>query len=126
MNTMTTVCLEQEEKPSEFENLTIEIDSDAERASLETSYITTQFDDFQHSENYFHIYMNKCHRQTMQDRCQYLTKLQNQAEEPFFAVFDGHGSEKIAEFLANNMHSYIVQNPKYNTDVKSAIIEAFK
>lgn len=39
------------------------------------------------------------------------------------AVFDGHGSDKIAEFLANNLHQYILKSEYFAYDIPKALKE---
>lgn len=31
----------------------------------------------------------------------------------FFGVYDGHAGNKCSDFLRDNLHSYIIQNPKF-------------
>jgi len=41
-----------------------------------------------------------------------------------FAVFDGHGGAKCADFLRNNLHYYIARNKWFPTDPEEALKEA--
>lgn len=43
----------------------------------------------------------------------------------FFAVYDGHGGSGCAEYVRMNLHSNIVNNESFNTDVEKSIIEGF-
>ena len=43
----------------------------------------------------------------------------------YFAVFDGHGSDKIAEFLSIKLHEYLFSNLDFLADPVTAIKEVF-
>ena len=57
--------MQLEEDNNDFDNLQIEIDSDADRASLETSFTSTKYDDYSKTWDSVSLYMNKCKRSTM-------------------------------------------------------------
>jgi protein phosphatase 1L len=44
----------------------------------------------------------------------------------FFAVFDGHGGSRTAEYLKNHLFKNVISHPDFMKDTKSAIVEAFK
>ncbi|KAM7514734.1 hypothetical protein LguiA_004317 [Lonicera macranthoides] len=44
----------------------------------------------------------------------------------FFAVFDGHGGSRTAEYLKTNLFKNVISHPDFIKDTKSALVEAFK
>jgi integrin-linked kinase-associated serine/threonine phosphatase 2C len=40
---------------------------------------------------------------------------------PFFGVYDGHGGQQCAEFLRENLHSFILSHPRVRDDPQRAI-----
>ncbi len=40
----------------------------------------------------------------------------------FFAIYDGHGSSEIAELLSEKLHTYILDNPNFENDPMSTIL----
>jgi len=70
--------------------------------------------------------MNKCCRKEMQDRFSIIPKFDAEEKIAYLAVFDGHGSSKIAEFLAENLHDYIINSEYFSSDIPKAITEGFK
>ncbi|KAA6422946.1 MAG: phosphatase 2C [Trebouxia sp. A1-2] len=42
-----------------------------------------------------------------------------------FGIFDGHGGPNAADFVRQNLFEGLVKNPKFGTDVKTALVEAF-
>ncbi|KAL9677409.1 hypothetical protein QQ045_005638 [Rhodiola kirilowii] len=42
-----------------------------------------------------------------------------------FGVFDGHGGIRAAEFVKQNLFSNLMKHPKFTTDIKSAIADAY-
>ncbi|XP_042409686.1 probable protein phosphatase 2C 59 [Zingiber officinale] len=43
-----------------------------------------------------------------------------------FGVFDGHGGAQVAEYVKQNLFSNLLQHPKFISDIKSALAEAYK
>ncbi|KAJ7561556.1 hypothetical protein O6H91_03G033000 [Diphasiastrum complanatum] len=43
-----------------------------------------------------------------------------------FGVFDGHGGSRAAEYVKHNLFENIVKHPKFVSDTKQAIAEAYK
>lgn len=43
----------------------------------------------------------------------------------FFAIYDGHGGSKCADFLKQNLHTFIFQDSNFPIDVKAAIKNGF-
>lgn len=39
----------------------------------------------------------------------------------FFAIYDGHGGSKCADFLRDNLHQYVIQENCFPSDPKEAI-----
>ena len=56
--------MQSEEDNNDFDNLQVEIDSDADRASLETSFTSTNYDHYSQTWDCVSLYMNKCKRST--------------------------------------------------------------
>lgn len=50
----------------------------------------------------------------------------NVPRHAFFGLYDGHGGEKVSDFLSKNLHQTIVDNPKFVTNTKKALQEAFE
>ncbi|KAI0504642.1 hypothetical protein KFK09_015594 [Dendrobium nobile] len=42
-----------------------------------------------------------------------------------FGVFDGHGGARAAEYVKQHLFSNLINHPKFNTDIKSAIAESY-
>ncbi|CAL1266500.1 unnamed protein product [Larinioides sclopetarius] len=62
-------------------------------------------------------------RINMEDAHTHLLSLADDKEACFFAVYDGHGGAKVAEYAGNNLHKKIVSHPAYK---KGDIVEAIK
>ncbi|KFM67045.1 Hypothetical protein phosphatase 2C T23F11.1, partial [Stegodyphus mimosarum] len=62
-------------------------------------------------------------RINMEDAHTHLLSLAEDKEASFFAVYDGHGGAKVAEYAGNNLHKKIVSHPAYK---KGDIVEAIK
>ncbi|TVU16432.1 hypothetical protein EJB05_39995 [Eragrostis curvula] len=43
-----------------------------------------------------------------------------------FGVFDGHGGSKVAEYVQQNLFSNLIKHPKFISDTKVAIDDAYK
>lgn len=52
--------------------------------------------------------------------------LQDQEEQAFFAVFDGHGGVDAATYAANHLHVNLVKQEMFNQDPAEALCRAFK
>lgn len=44
----------------------------------------------------------------------------------FFGMYDGHGGERCADFLKDNLHSFIIDDSNFPIDVKEAIKNGFE
>lgn len=44
----------------------------------------------------------------------------------YYAIFDGHGGSSVCDWLAENLHSFIINQPLFPKDVKQAIYQGFK
>lgn len=62
-------------------------------------------------------------RINMEDAHTHLLSLAEDKEAAFFAVYDGHGGAKVAQYAGNNLHKKIASHPSYK---KGDIIEAIK
>ncbi|XP_054724367.1 probable protein phosphatase 2C T23F11.1 [Uloborus diversus] len=62
-------------------------------------------------------------RINMEDAHTHLLSLAEDKEASFFAVYDGHGGAKVAEYAGNNLHKKIVTHPSYK---KGDLVEAIK
>ena len=43
----------------------------------------------------------------------------------FFGVYDGHGGETCADFLRDNLHTFVVESPNFPWNPKVALVEGF-
>lgn len=50
----------------------------------------------------------------MEDAHTHLLSLAEDKEASFFAVYDGHGGAKVAEYAGNNLHKKIASHPSYS------------
>ncbi|XP_059207126.1 protein phosphatase 1E [Centropristis striata] len=55
-----------------------------------------------------------------------LFNIQDQEEQAYFAVFDGHGGVDAAIYAANHLHVNLVQQESFNQDPIEALCRAFK
>lgn len=51
---------------------------------------------------------------------------QDQEEQAYFAVFDGHGGVDAANYAANQLHVNLVHQESLNQDPSEALCRAFK
>lgn len=51
---------------------------------------------------------------------------QDQEEQAFFAVFDGHGGVDAAIYAANHLHVNLVRQESFSQDPSEALCRAFK
>lgn len=50
----------------------------------------------------------------MEDAHTHLLTLAEDKEASFFAVYDGHGGAKVAEYAGHNLHKKIASHPAYS------------
>lgn len=62
-------------------------------------------------------------RINMEDAHTHLLSLSEDKDAAFFAVYDGHGGEKVAQYAGNHVHKKIVCHPAYK---KGDMVEAIK
>ncbi|KAM8742100.1 protein phosphatase 1E isoform 1-T2 [Acanthopagrus schlegelii] len=55
-----------------------------------------------------------------------LFNVQDQEEQAYFAVFDGHGGVDAAIYAANHLHVNLVHQESFNQDPSEALCKAFK
>ncbi|KAF0294962.1 putative protein phosphatase 2C T23F11.1 [Amphibalanus amphitrite] len=53
-------------------------------------------------------------RATMEDAHTHILSLPGDPAAAFFAVFDGHGGDKVAEFASRHLHTVLVGRPEYS------------
>jgi protein phosphatase 2C family protein 2/3 len=54
------------------------------------------------------------------------SRIKNDTAIHYFGVFDGHGGSKCAEFLRDNLHKIIFENPEFLQNPNKAIVDGFK
>jgi len=64
-------------------------------------------------------------RINMEDAHTQILSLENDKNASFFAVFDGHGGAKVAEYAGMHLHDKVVSDPEYEGRVEEAIKKAF-
>ena len=52
-------------------------------------------------------------RNNMEDSHTHILSLPDDPGTAFFAVFDGHGGAKVAEYAGKHLHKYIIKRPEY-------------
>lgn len=52
-------------------------------------------------------------RVNMEDSHTHILSLPDDPDTAFFAVYDGHGGAKIAEYAGKHLHKYIIHRPEY-------------
>ncbi|CAH1958063.1 unnamed protein product [Acanthoscelides obtectus] len=62
-------------------------------------------------------------RVNMEDSHTHLLSLPDDADTAFFAVYDGHGGAKIADYAGRHLHKYVIKRPEYQ---EGNIAEAMK
>jgi protein phosphatase 2C family protein 2/3 len=43
----------------------------------------------------------------------------------YFAIYDGHGGDRVAEILRNNLHKLIIYDPNFLKDPEGVILKSF-
>ncbi|XP_070554054.1 probable protein phosphatase 2C T23F11.1 isoform X2 [Ptychodera flava] len=65
-------------------------------------------------------------RINMEDAHTHILSLQDDKSAAFFAVYDGHGGAKVAQYAGKNLHNRITQQPAYSRgDIEEAIKGGF-
>uniref|UniRef100_A0A182MGN0 protein-serine/threonine phosphatase n=1 Tax=Anopheles culicifacies TaxID=139723 RepID=A0A182MGN0_9DIPT len=64
-------------------------------------------------------------RMHMEDSHTHILSLPDDPGTSFFAVYDGHGGAKVAEYAGKHLHKYITRRPEYGSDVKHALQQGF-
>uniref|UniRef100_A0A182R2D2 protein-serine/threonine phosphatase n=1 Tax=Anopheles funestus TaxID=62324 RepID=A0A182R2D2_ANOFN len=64
-------------------------------------------------------------RMHMEDSHTHILSLPDDPGTSFFAVYDGHGGAKVAEYAGKHLHKYITRRPEYGNDVKHALQQGF-
>lgn len=64
-------------------------------------------------------------RMHMEDSHTHILSLPDDPGTSFFAVYDGHGGAKVAEYAGKHLHKYITRRPEYVDDVKHALQQGF-
>ncbi|XP_052868848.1 probable protein phosphatase 2C T23F11.1 [Anopheles cruzii] len=64
-------------------------------------------------------------RMHMEDSHTHILSLPDDPGTAFFAVYDGHGGAKVAEYAGMHLHKYVTRRPEYGTDLKRALQRAF-
>lgn len=53
----------------------------------------------------------------MEDAHTQILSLENDKGSSFFAVYDGHGGAKVAEYAGSHLHNKIVTHPLYSENI---------
>jgi protein phosphatase PTC2/3 len=61
----------------------------------------------------------------MEDAHTQILSLNNDKNSAFFAVYDGHGGSRVAEYAGNHLHERILNQPSYNGNIPEAIRKGF-
>uniref|UniRef100_A0A2M4BNG0 protein-serine/threonine phosphatase n=1 Tax=Anopheles marajoara TaxID=58244 RepID=A0A2M4BNG0_9DIPT len=64
-------------------------------------------------------------RMHMEDSHTHILSLPDDPGTSFFAVYDGHGGAKVAQYAGMHLHKYITRRPEYGTDLKVALQRGF-
>ncbi|CAK61936.1 unnamed protein product (macronuclear) [Paramecium tetraurelia] len=92
----------------------LEIVIDHEYKDFAVQELIEQFDEFEQQTEKYHLYMNRGFRREMLDRYQILNN--------HYAIFDGHGSSHVADYLTQNLLQKI-QNEMSDQDYKQLFKE---
>ncbi|UYV62572.1 hypothetical protein LAZ67_2001127 [Cordylochernes scorpioides] len=57
----------------------------------------------------------------MEDAHTHLLSLTEDKDAAFFAVYDGHGGDKVAQYAGNHVHKKIVTHPSYNENMRDEL-----
>lgn len=57
----------------------------------------------------------------MEDSHTHILSLPDDPGTSFFAVYDGHGGENIAQFAGRHLHKYITKQPEYRTNIEEGM-----
>ncbi|KAH8498739.1 hypothetical protein Peur_073925 [Populus x canadensis] len=71
----------------------------------------------------YSVYCKRGRREAMEDRFSAVVDLEGDAKQAFFAIFDGHGGAKAAEFAAGNLDKNILDEVarRDEEDIKDAV-----
>lgn len=65
-------------------------------------------------------------RVNMEDSRAHVLSLPDDPDAAFFAVYDGHGGSKIAEYAGRHLHKYVTKRPEYREgNIEEALRKAF-
>uniref|UniRef100_A0A2M4ANN3 protein-serine/threonine phosphatase n=1 Tax=Anopheles triannulatus TaxID=58253 RepID=A0A2M4ANN3_9DIPT len=64
-------------------------------------------------------------RMHMEDSHTHILSLPDDPGTSFFAVYDGHGGAKVAQYAGMHLHKYITRRAEYGTDLKVALQRGF-
>jgi protein phosphatase PTC2/3 len=53
-------------------------------------------------------------KKDMEDAHTQILSLNNDKNSAFFAVYDGHGGSRVAEYAGNHLHERILNQPSYS------------
>ena len=79
------------------------------------------FKDFFHS-----CEQNPIHRKTMEDSYTAITKLGNDINKSFFAIYDGHGGSKASTYCKDNLHSFFLKQLESSSSSNNNIEKCIK
>lgn len=65
-------------------------------------------------------------RPYMEDAYQVKLNLPSSVKPAYFAIFDGHGGHRCAEYAAQNVHDFLVQSLEHDSNPRSALVTALK
>ena len=93
-----------------------------------------EYDDFYLEGSFYDVTMRKCHRKIMEDRvkiyyCIIIDKSPQTVTESelhkdkFFAIYDGHSSTFVSDYLQQNFHKAVAENPNFADDPRTALKE---